>query len=227
MHDPEYRRSWDSLLDDLGVPGPVKPETPAPAAPAPTPGAPEAAAPVPEEPAAPRGRRRRSQPTSEATSVPGEAGAEPADNGGRGRRRRRGKATEEETAATESAAISEPVSVDPEESGEAAVPPLPVEAAETEAGEGPVRSEGGESGTEPRRRRRRRRGRKQPDAEVAASVEEPDEEEDVAADEVVSEEPAEPAQEEEEDDEEFEDLTDLAVPSWGELVASLYRPPDR
>ncbi|MFO0842083.1 MAG: hypothetical protein U0797_06725 [Gemmataceae bacterium] len=28
-------------------------------------------------------------------------------------------------------------------------------------------------------------------------------------------------------DEEFEDLSDLAVPSWAELVASLYRPPDR
>ena len=31
----------------------------------------------------------------------------------------------------------------------------------------------------------------------------------------------------EEDADEFEDLTNLNMPSWAELVGSLYRPPDR
>jgi hypothetical protein len=46
-------------------------------------------------------------------------------------------------------------------------------------------------------------------------------------DEEVVSEGGEPAAADEEEDEEFEDLSDLNVPSWAELVAGLYRPPDR
>ncbi len=242
MHDPEYLKNWESLLNDLGLEQPATTEPPQPL-PQPSPEAEqqsqavieEAPAPVSEEPTAGRGRRRRSTPVEEVEPNTTEPTEEPVKEV-RGRRRRRGKAVEEETPAVvetaEQTTLPEasPVSETP--------PPLPVEVlvetavAESETAEpatvADVSTEDGED-TEPerRRRRRRRRGRK-PAVEAEAVAEEDDDSEEAAAEEeVVSEEVEEATEQEEEDDEEFEDLTDLAVPSWAELVASLYRPPDR
>ena len=58
----------------------------------------------------------------------------------------------------------------------------------------------------------------------------PEEDEPAEEEESRAEEEVEPALVEPptvEDEEDFEDLSNLSVPSWAELVAGLYRPPDR
>jgi ribonuclease E len=219
MHDPKYRKSWDAMLDDLGLSGessaPVEPVSPA--EPEPT-----TAAAVEAEPSVGRSRRKRvaaadeaateAPPPNEAPERRGPSAKEPT----RGRRRRTKKVVEEEATEMVVEVSPEVVEAEAAESTDHLLAPLPVEEGSAEA----VPAETDEE-SEPRRRRRRRR-RKGADEETLTNEEE--EKEGAADDEVVS---VEPAQALEEEDEEFEDLTDLNVPTWGELVAGLYRPSDR
>ena len=111
-----------------------------------------------------------------------------------------------------------------------------VSKAAVDKGEPADKSDSDKSESEKKRRRRRRRSKGRGREETIAPrtieaakgrpVAADDEEE--ADEEVVGETGGGlvPAVEEE-DDVEFIDLSDLQVPSWTELVASLYRPPDR
>jgi hypothetical protein len=100
------------------------------------------------------------------------------------------------------------------------------------AEEGAVGEEGGEApGGRRRRRRRRRKSGPAPASAEAADADEPppadpdegEEAELLPSDDAVVEVEHEPTAEEEDDDD-ADDLSNLDVPSWQEIVASLYRP---
>jgi ribonuclease E len=244
MIEPGAASSWDDLFADLGLPTKT---SPAPEAaevePSPTPDAVEQEPAEKEEAPAPRGRRRRS-PTvaaapeeapaaAEATEQPAalaiestevsvpaeepaleagtaespavEGGEEAAAPRGRSRRRRRGRGSK--SAPVVEGTPAAPTSETPADGGEAPA----VEATELI----PPATEGEEeSGRRPRRRRSRGRNPEREEAPrvaVTANVDAPDNAE---------EEEVEPAGREEEVD----DLSNWNVPSWAELIGSLYRP---
>ncbi len=179
-----------------------------------------------------------------------DAGSREGTPGRHRRRRRGGKVSPQADAAVEEESM-EPVAAGepgPEESAEvreanrvpmhalpAAGPEAVMDDALTVPEEGASPAEEGEgempAGERDRRRRRRGRGRGRKPETVAEArrpaVEEEVEEEDeeVLTEENVPEETGPRLAEEDEDD--FEDLTNLSIPSWADLVASLYRPPDR
>jgi ribonuclease E len=244
MTEPAAASSWDDLFADLGLPTKT---SPAPEAaevePSPAPGAVEQEPMEKEEAPAPRGRRRRS-PTvaaapeeapaaAEATEQPAEFAVEsleasvPAEEPaleagttesptveggeeatvprGRSRRRRRGRGSKSAPVAEGTPAAS--TSEAPADGGEAPV----AEAAESI----PPGTEGEEeSGRRPRRRRSR--GRNPEREETPRAI--PDANADVSDD--AEEEELEPVGREEEVD----DLSNWNVPTWGELIGSLYRP---
>jgi len=238
-------------------PLPVEKPTPVPFAPAveglPNPVGPEVepvAEAEPEEIPAPRSRRRKAAAAALGVEAEKESPSRP-------RRKRRVAKTEEtpaEEAPAEEPApvlgVVEPVTIDiPLESVEpVAVDPPPevgIEAHEA-GGDEPLDSDAeiapnGEDPAKGARRRRRRRRRKSSDAPEGSAVagremaeealEDAEDDEDDApspANELVAEvEPAETHTALEEEADEFEDLTNLNMPSWAELVGSLYRPPDR
>jgi ribonuclease E len=157
-----------------------------------------------EDPTQPRGRRRRRGSNSPFSASERESGVP----------------SKVEAAAEDAAELTPPAAL--QEPGE----PADVQ------GEAPTPDEtGAEEGKSRRRRRRRRRKGGAATADEAAlgeSAEGPAEEpaaedselEDEASDEVLAE--IEPAVDE--DDEEIDDLSNWTVPSWAEIVASLYRP---
>ncbi len=232
--------SWDDLFADLGLPTESAPAPRTPAAEAaPEPAAAEQEPMQTEEAPVPRGRRRRSpcaeveeEPGAEAAeqhaelpvesvetsiaaeepplqegemeSPPVEAGEEAPAPKGRSRRRRRGRGSK--------SAIVETPPVVPESDALTADVEAPVtEAAKSAPEEVETEEEAGR-----RQRRRRGRGRNQdrdeaPRVAVNANADEPDDPE---------EEGLEPVGREEEVD----DLSNWNVPTWGELIGSLYRP---
>jgi ribonuclease E len=231
MTTPESGNPWDDLFADLGLPA----EAPRAAKAEAQPPAEEIraeAAPAAEPPAA-RGRRRRSHapaadleetppaPEAEAPApvpaAPADAAAPPAEPGeaepgaeeaagpkGRSRRRRRGRGAKSAGAANAAPAADE---ARPEPA--AAEGP----AAEAEDAAPPAKPPDGVD-ERPRRRGGRSRGRKvERDEEPRA-----DEECEERPVEIQGEEP-EPATADEVDD-----LSNLNVPTWAELIASLYRP---
>ena len=249
MSEPGALKSWDDLFTDLGLP----PETsPAPTEASPKQSAVEAApepvaAPSPEpvptdkEDSPPsRGRRRRSPPAvapieepaeaepveqsaalaieSVEASVPSEeptmetaAGEPPAVEGGeespaprgRSRRRRRGRGSKSAAAVPGEPGTDTPI-------GEPEAPV--VEASEFIP---PATESEEESGQRPRRRRSRGRAPEQEEAPRVVAVGEDDE-----APREIEEEELEPVGR----DEEVDDLSNWNVPSWAELIGSLYRP---
>jgi hypothetical protein len=247
MIDPEDRKRWQAMAAELGLP-PDEEEPSAPVQAAPEPEVEEPRTefhepePIPEGPPN-RGRRRRGhspvvetraeEPVKAAPEVPAakEASIEPSipepaepstavkeapeakepapEDQRPARRRRRGRRGSKQEAETE----TEPTS------GDAALvtgteDESPAEAA-TEAPEG-------ESSEEPTPRRGRRRGRtRKGERESEPTVTEEAAETVEEEEEVVSE---EPPRVEEDDDEEVDDLSNWNVPSWQELIASLYRP---
>jgi hypothetical protein len=107
------------------------------------------------------------------------------------------------------------------------------EGAATVLPDSPEKADRPENDKKRKRRRRRGKGRSRDESIAPRTIEAAKgrsvslEDED-ADDEVVGETGGEVVPAVEEDDEvEFIDLSDLQVPSWPELVASLYRPPDR
>jgi hypothetical protein len=249
MIEPGAMRGWDDLAEELGLPpetsaAPAGASSKQPAeetAPAPVPAA-HAPEPVPtdKEDAPPsRGRRRRSPPTpavlpeeepaqaeqmeqpaapaieSVEVSVPPEepaleagagqppvveGGEEPPSPRGRSRRRRRGRGSKSAAADAVSGETPIEAAMEPSVEGNETAPP------EAEREE--------ESDQHPRRRRSRGRP---PEREEAprATVKESDEDSPE-----LEEEDLEPAAR----DEEVDDLSNWNVPTWSELIASLYRP---
>jgi hypothetical protein len=254
MTNQEDRQRWLAILEDLGLPAEEEAPSPPPApasvekesAPveektrheepvgeaAPQAVAPVEEAPVREEPAPARGRRRRGQPAAVAEEpaaleepvsqeivspapIPPEAVIEagqsedrpaaveeaPREGAGRGRRRGRRKPAPVAETTSEIAAGAEAAAAPAEEV--AGTEPSPVEEREAEE--------------EPRRRRRRRGKKAEPESEPPVPAEIEDE-----IDFVPEEEPE--VVETDEADEEFDDLSNWTVPSWADLVASMYRP---
>jgi hypothetical protein len=223
MIEPEDRQSWDALAEELGLPPePAKGH----AAPQKIARAEEGAAVPPPDVAPPEPRaaiaEMREQvelpagPSALAGETRASAPEETAAEERRGRGRRRGRRGGR-TASAESAAEPTPEVA----TEEAPAAEAPAECAATV-----------ESEERPRRRRRRRRKGSEREAEPRPVAEE------VVAEEFAEElEPPEEALEEapeeiepeaeevaEEEEEEFDDLSNLNVPSWAELIASLYRP---
>ena len=257
MHETDDQKRWLDLLDDLGLPPeshaappPVPKAAPVAevVAPAPAEAAPVAEA-APEEAPAPRTRRKK------AAAPEGDAEKEPASRPRRKRRVVKAEEVAEEApalaeeptlVAVEHVVIELPAEVF---TPVVVVTPTLSEEVEPEADE-PSDSEATAepNGEDPAKRRRRRRRRRKPSDGVEGSSVQPavagralaeealeDSEEDeesapVFATEIVfdeeDEEPSEtpPVREE---DMEFEDLSNLDMPSWAELVGSLYRPADR
>jgi ribonuclease E len=239
MIEPGTSPGWDDLFADLGLPT----ETPA----APAPAAPESSAAEQEskekdEAPPARGRRRRSPavaaeeepavaeameqpaplaiestevsvPAEELTSEAGTAESSAVEGGeeapapkGRSRRRRRGRGSKSAAPAVE-ASPDVPASEGPTAEIEAP-------AGETTESITPGTESDEESGRRPRRRRSRGRNPEPEDApQVAVNTNA-----DVSDD--AEEEELEPANREEEVD----DLSNWNVPTWGELIGSLYRP---
>lgn len=200
-------------------------------------------APVAEEPPATRGRRRtqvaivemhvevppaeprpaaveevvETTPFAPASEEELPAEKEGEELGGRRRRNRRSrrgrsaeKTGEEKGAARTAAGAEEPAAE------EATAGPLATPTEETEGEPEPAE--------EPERRRRRGRGRKKPGPEREPAVAESDPEADAAVEDD-SDEEEEPGESGSAlDDDELDDLANWNVPSWSELIASLYRP---
>jgi ribonuclease E len=237
MIDPEDRKRWQAMAAELGLP-PEEEETPPASVPVDT-AEPEAKeprtevhepepAPVHEETPS-RGRRRRSPPLAPEPRAegPGESPVEaaapgPVESGPAlaeapaaeatdaseqrpSRRRRRGRrGSKKDEGETEPASVEAALAT----GAEAENPTEPVaEVPDEETPEEPARRRG-------RRRGRSRKGERESEPAQASETEE-------AEEEVVSE---EPARVEEEEDDEMDDLSNWNVPSWQELIASLYRP---
>jgi ribonuclease E len=227
---------WQRLAAELGLPfdEPAQPSAPRPAA-APAPA-------EPEEPRPPRAERTvvdaqepietpRHAPVQEAVQaeVPASARPEPddADEEGRGRRRgrrRRGRGKGErrfaEERTTEPALEEGKLAFGEEATGEADIEPSAAKGDDDEEPEGPD--------GEDRRKRRRRRRRRRPDEEPAEEASKPassapDDLEELEEVDIERDEPL-PVAHADDDDEPEEDFSDWNVPSWNELIASLYRP---
>lgn len=238
MTKPDDQNRWQNLWEELGLP-PESAQTAAPAAPAaareePRPVSPEplAAAEVSEQ-ASERGHSPAVAEGDEvAVETPTRAPAEerPEEPGGGRRRRgrrgaRRGRG-EDQTAEEASAPVQAgPSSEELPEVTESNAP-LAEEPAEPPEEPGAGEPSEGEPARGRRRRRSRGRGRKKPgDAEATAESDEGPEPAELAdeepEDEVLLDKPEAGLVE---DEEELDDLSNLSVPSWNELIASLYRP---
>lgn len=201
MTEPQDRKNWESLWDDLGLPT-EPPVAPTANTPPPTPiESPDAPPPPVEVPGPSRGRRPRSQPSAapaeaapepgmfQGSDLPETESTTPGDDARPRRRRRRRRRGER---------------------SDGSAPSEAVEAAGLEA----------ESITAdaPQNARGHRRRDHVPTAEIEDELTDDREEADEG--------PFRPAAAESEDDEPLE-FSDWTVPSWNDLIASLYRPPDR
>jgi ribonuclease E len=223
MNQPEEQSSWQNLWEELGLPAEppaARPEEPV--APAEQPSerteavAAEATGDLVEE-VAPAIQPAAEAPPARADEER-EEGRGRRRRGGRGGRRGRGEELAAEEApvplGSQSPPEAEPAPTEEGPDSAAATPPAEAEAAEADERE-----------PRGRRRRSRSRGRKRP-AEAAAPSEAPAEPVEEAPDDVedgdvlLDKPEVAPAEEEEE----LEDLSNLNVPSWNELIASLYRP---
>ncbi len=242
MIEPEERNPWDALADELGLP-PTAEAAPAPPAEAAEEPAAEVAppGPPPTEGSPVRGRRRRGPapiaereqppavveveapveaviewvevsamevPTPEgeetlAEAAAGEAGEE-APPKGRSRRRRRGRGRSGGKAAPEG---TEAPAGEPEARAAAEAVEAP-----------PAGRAGGRNRTPPARGRGRSRGRDKPERTEEGPS--PATEGTARQDEEPGEERLQPVAGEEE----LDDLSNLDLPTWGELIGSLYRP---
>jgi ribonuclease E len=216
MSHPEEHGFWDDIAEDLGLPPAAAPAKPKLDEESPDRGRPAPQRPTHQEP-------RTETPELEVSSPePSEDRGEAEEGPPRGRRRRRrGRGSRESEA--------EPRHGDAEATDEGAEPGPVAESPAADAASLEDDAEG-PSGA-PSHRRRRRRRRKSANGRAAervgtAPVEElpapagESEEQAGDTDEVAEIEPAT----EGDDDVEIEDLTNLNVPSWAEIVASLYRP---
>jgi len=234
MSDPNQDRDevdhWSRLAEEFGLP-PDSESAPALPARAPEPMPPPRAlvdqpsAPIGREPRADgeppaRGRRRRSsaqepepvraEAAEEVPVAEADGNAAPvAEEGGpdgekrRPSRRRRGRRSGKGATAGE---VSERVEGAPVEAEDASP--------DEKAGPGDEPSDEESDGDRSRRKRGRGRGRKKP---VVVEKSEPVED---AADEDLEQ----PEPQDEETDEEMTNFSNWSVPSWQELIASLYRP---
>lgn len=252
MSDPAARQSWEEMLADLGFGQETKP-VPSPSTPAPpvveavsdAKAAPDAKVSADDE-AAPRKRKKRSRAESERDTA----------KKSRRKARTIETAEETSTVKISDGTVSSemnPVNVTPlvvepavaeQPSGDLAtqVEPFSVQTpavtieekvtaeveSETEDNADKLAEE-----AERKKRRRRRRGRgrsKGEGQEIVARTPEgaaSEDDEDESEEEIVGETGGELPLAADEEDEQFEDLSNLQVPTWQELVASLYRPADR
>jgi hypothetical protein len=224
MSQPEDR--WASLAEELGLPPepgarPVAGEAPAARATAP----PAVHAPPSDKEAVPEvvaGEAAPREPETVGDAVPS-GGPEESSEGGRSRsrrrRRKRGRKAENEEPAVPTGSAGDELTFT---QARATVSEVDIAVAAVTEPRQPeaelgvqATSEEADEGRE-RRGRRRRRGERSPDASESHTLVEDSEPNEHGAGTVV-----------EEDNEEVDDLADLNLPSWNELIAGLYRPPDR
>lgn len=226
MSQPEDR--WASLAEELGLAEPAVPPPAPPPAPPPTKFKPTVSVTAPAGISEEKETRAAPEPSVASTPAPGEfpppvpasettAESPSADQMDRTRRRRRRRGRRPETSES-GVAGAEP------ETGAAVSEPEPIS---TEAGEAVEAIEEVSAGRRPAESEEQRRGRRRRRRRDERGAERGPERVSAAAPEIADEEQASGTPVEEEDNEPVDDLSDLDVPPWNELIAGLYRPPDR